>query len=55
MFKILVVIKKTSGYSPSISVALTSQVIEFELREWAESACKALQSRDGHEITKLYN
>lgn len=54
MFKILVVIKKTEGYSATKSVGVTSQVIEFELKDWADEACKKLQAKEGYDVTKLY-
>lgn len=55
MYKILVVVKSTSGYSATTSVALTSQVIEFKLRFEAEKALEFLWGKEGYEITKLYD
>lgn len=55
MFKILVVIKKTAGYSATGSVALTSQVIDFPIVELADYAYKKLSGKEGYEVTKLYN
>lgn len=55
MFKILVVIKKTSGYSATLSVALTSQVIDFPIIELADHAYKKLSGKEGYEVTKLYD
>lgn len=55
MYKILVVVKSTGGWSSTTSIALTSQLIEFKLRAEAEKSLNKLRGKEGYEITKLYD
>lgn len=54
MYKILVVITMRNGYGAGATIAITSQVIEFDTRYDAEVAYASLAHNDGFEVYKLY-
>jgi len=54
MYKILVVITVRDGYSDTRSIAITSQVIEFESLYDANVAYSSLAHNVGFEVYKLY-
>ena len=54
MYKILVVITVRDGYSDTRSIAITSQVIEFDTLYDAQVAYASLAYNDGFEVYKLY-